>query len=144
MASEPTQNLKNHARYVPLFHFVLGLLVFANLVHAVRVLVPFTPDRAYDAMVAAALALMFWYTRAFALTVQDRVIRLEERLRLQALAPELASRFDQLTIGQVVALRFAGDGEVAALLREVLEGRLTAPGDIKKAVKHWRADTLRA
>jgi hypothetical protein len=144
MASETTQNLKNHARYVPLFHFVLGLLVLANLVHALRGLVPFSPERLYDAIGATALALLFWFTRAFPLAVQDRLIRLEERLRIQALAPDLAARFDQLTVGQVTALRFAGDDEVAALVREVLAGRLTAPGDIKKAVKHWRADRLRA
>jgi hypothetical protein len=143
MASEPTQNLKNHARYVPLFHFVLGVLIFANFVHVLKALVPFSPERAYDAMVAAALALLFWYTRAFPVAAQDRVIRLEERLRVRALAPDLAPRFDQLAIAQVIALRFAGDDEFAALVREVLEGRLTTSADIKKAVKHWRADTLR-
>jgi len=144
MATQPTQNLKNHARYVPLFHFVLGTLVLANLVHALRGLASYSPERLSAAIVAFSLVLMFWFTRAFPVAVQDRLIRLEERLRLQALAPELAGRFDQLTVGQVVALRFAGDDEVVALAREVLEGRLTAPGDIKKAVKHWRADTLRA
>jgi hypothetical protein len=144
MATEPTQNLKNHARYVPLYHFVLGLLVFANLAHTLIVLVPFSAERAYDAIVALSIVLLYWFTRAFPIQVQNRVIRLEERLRIQSLAPDLAARFDQLTVAQVVALRFAGDDEVVALLREVLDGRLAAPGDIKKAVKHWRADRLRA
>jgi hypothetical protein len=144
MATEPTQNLKNHARYVPLYHLVLGLLIGANLAHALIVLVPFSQERAYDLIVALSLALLYWFTRAFPVRVQDRVIRLEERLRIQALAPDLVARFDQLRVAQVVALRFAGDDEVVALLREVLEGRLSAPADIKKAVKHWRADTLRA
>jgi len=143
MANEPKQNLKNHVRYVPMYHFVLGILVVANFVHALRGLSAYTPERAYDAIVALALLLVTWYAREFPKKVQDRVIRLEERLRLQSLAPDLAARFDQLKIGQVVALRFAGDDEVVALAREVLEGRLTAPADIKKAVKHWRADTQR-
>jgi hypothetical protein len=144
MANEPKQNLKNHVRFVPLFHVVLGLLVLANLLHAVLGIRAYSPERLTNLIVALSLTLLFWFTRSFAMTVQDRVIRLEERLRIQELAPELAARFGQLTVAQVVALRFAGDDELPALLREVLDGRLVAPGDIKKAVKNWRADHLRA
>ncbi len=78
------------------------------------------------------------------LTVQDRVIRLEERLRLREVLPaELAREAGALTKGQLIALRFAPDEELEGLVREVLAGRLTKPAEIKRAIKNWRADTLR-
>lgn len=138
------QNLQNHARYVPLFHFVTFGLVMLNLIRAVRGLLPVTNASLYDAGVAVALVLMCWFLRAFPLTVQDRVIRLEERLRLQALAPDLAPRAGSVTPAQWTALRFAGDAEFPALVRDVLDGKLVKPIDIKRAIKDWRADTLRA
>jgi len=76
--------------------------------------------------------------------VQDRVIRLEERLRLARLAPELSARADAVTPAQWAALRFASDAELPALAGEVLAGKLTKPDDIKRAVRAWRADNLRA
>ena len=78
------------------------------------------------------------------LRVQDRLIRLEESLRYYQLLPEdLAARAASLTTAQTVALRFAPDEELEGLVRAVLEGRLTEPGEIKRAVQNWRADTLR-
>lgn len=142
--SQPEQNLKNHGRYVPMFHFVtFGLLVW-NLVRAVRGIVPVTTASLQDAGLAVALVLLAWFTRLFPLTVQDRVIRLEERLRLAELAPELGKQSSRITPAQWTALRFASDDEFVELARQVLDGKLTAPGDIKKAVQHWRADHLRA
>jgi hypothetical protein len=80
-----------------------------------------------------------------ALTVQDRVIRMEMRMRLQqALPPELRARINDLTPRQLVALRFASDAEMGVLVREVLEGRLKTPKEIKLRVKEWQADWLRA
>ncbi len=141
--SQPEQNLKNHARFVPLFHFVtFGLLVW-NLVRAVRAVMPLSVASAQDVGLAVALVLMAWFMRVFPLTVQDRVIRLEERLRLAELAPELAKQSSRITPSQWTALRFASDDEFVTLARQVLDGKLTAPGDIKKAVQHWRADFLR-
>jgi hypothetical protein len=77
--------------------------------------------------------------------VQDRVIRLEESLRLsRLLPPELQSRIDELRVRHLVALRFASDGEVTDLVRRVLGGELTTPDAIKRSIKVWRPDHLRA
>ncbi len=146
-----TQNLKNHARYVPGYHYLLALLVAVNLVHAAKNLIaalrgqaPYSVELVYSLILAIAILIMAWYVRAFPVAVQNRVIRLEERLRVNEWAPQLAPRFDELAIGQVVALRFAGDDELAALMQQVLDGKLTKPADIKAAIRHWKADTLRA
>lgn len=141
---QPQQDLKNHGRYVPLFHFALALLLGVNFVHAARKLLPFSADSFYPLSLATAMLLMFWYVRAFPTTVQDRVIRLEEKLRLDRLAPELSVGFDAFTPKQWTALRFASDAELPGLAREVLSGKLTKPADIKQAIKHWRPDHLRA
>ena len=139
-----SQNLQNHARYVPLFHMVTFGLILANAVRAIRALLPLTASSVLDFGLALALVLMCWYLRAFPLTVQDRVIRLEERLRLQALASDLTPRSGAITPAQWTALRFASDAEFPALVRDVIDGKLVKPIDIKRAIKDWRADTLRA
>jgi len=146
-----TQNLKNHARYVPGYHFVLAILLAfnlahagLNLVHALKGQAPYSDELVYALIVAVALVIMALYMRAFPLGVQNRVIRLEMRLRVNEWAPQLAPRFDELAIGQVVALRFAGDAELAPLMQQVLDGKLAKPADIKAAIQHWKADTLRA
>src|SRR5438270_9071410 len=138
------QNLQNHRRLVPLFHFVLAALLALNFIHAARTFLPYTPESFYRLVLAVALLLLAWYVRAFPFAVQDRVIRLEERLRLARLAPELAGRSDSITPEQWAALRFASDAELPGLAGEVLAGRLAKPQDIKGAVKSWRADYLRA
>ena len=138
-----TQDHRNHARYVPLFHFVLGSLLLANLIHVSIDLRHPGQDTVFAFLRGLALVLMYWYVRAFPVGVQDRVIRLEMRLRVQQLAPELAPRFDELAMGQVVALRFAGDDELPGLMREVLEGRVVKPADIKRRIRHWRPDHAR-
>ncbi len=140
----PQQNFANHARNVPLYHFVLSGLLALNFVHALRRLLPFTADSFYEVSLATALILMAWFVRAFPIAVQDRVIRLEERLRWERLVPDLAPRLDELKPEQWTALRFASDGELPALARDVLAGKLVRSADIKKAIQHWRADTLRA
>ena len=143
--AQPVQNLANHGRYVPLYHGLLAVILGANLFFAVK--------RAWrepntEAFMGLALAIgfmiFFWYARAFALRVQDRVIRLEMRLRLERLlpAPQFA-RFGQLSPSQLVALRFAGDQELPGLVADVLEGRLAGAGDIKGRIKDWQADWLR-
>ena len=96
-------------------------------------------------LTAAALLLLSFYARQFAVTVQDRVIRLEERLRFQRLLPEdLKPRIPEFTVGQFVALRFASDAELPALARKVLTDNLTDGKAIKQLVQNWRADHLRA
>lgn len=138
------QNYRNHARYVPLFHFVLGALLVALLGWSGRrMLAHFSVDSLAEFLLVFSLVLTAFYARAFALTAQDRVIRLEMRLRMQALAPQLAPRFDELTPGQFTALRFASDAELPALTQQVLEGKLARSADIKRQIKNWKADDLR-
>ncbi len=92
-----------------------------------------------------ALILLALSVRMMAMTVQDRVIRLEERLRMRALLPaDLQPRIDEFAVAQLVSLRFASDEELPALAREVLEKRIEDRKAIKQMVKRWRADHLRA
>jgi hypothetical protein len=144
MATTP-QNFANHARFVPMFHFVTFGLLCVNAVHAFLDLARH-PGVAtiYPALLGVALVLLAWYARVFALTVQDRVIRLEMRLRIQQVAPHLATRFAQLAPAQVAALRFASDAELPGLIQQVLDGKLGSPSQIKRAVKDWQGDFLRA
>ncbi len=139
------QNLANHARYVPLFHFVLAAMLLLYLVWTVRhVIVAPTPQHGVDLMMALAFVIMFIYLRQFPVRVQDRVIRLEETLRLQRLAPDLANRAGEFSPEQLVGLRFASDEEFPALARKVLEEKLMSRAEIKKLVTKWRPDYLRA
>ena len=142
MAPAP-QNLKNHARYVPLYHFVLVALVAMNLLHAARTLLPLSQDSLFRFVVAVALILIAVFMRAFPVTVQDRIIRLEEKLRLDRLAPELAVGFDSFSPQQWTALRFASDAELPELAEKVLRDGIQDRAAIKKMVREWEADHLR-
>ncbi len=140
------QSFATHRRYVPLFHFVLSALLLANVVYWSYALARgFRWARLDGWLVSIALAILFFYARQFALTVQDRVIRLEMRLRAERLLPaELLARFAELTPRQLVALRFAGDGELADLVRRTLAGEFASADEIKKQVRDWQPDWLRA
>jgi hypothetical protein len=145
MAGQP-QSFEHHVRFVPAYHGGAGIILLVNLVWSVyRAVTAFGGDTLVQALVAVALILLFLYARRFAVTVQDRVIRLEMRLRLASLLPaDLAPRVGQLTVDQLVALRFASDAELPALTRQVLTERLTDRKAIKRLVKDWQADELRA
>ena len=140
-----TQSFERHARYVPGFHFfaipVLAINAIMAIVTAVRA--PGLPT-AWAALVAVALTLAILYARLMSLSVQDRVIRLEETLRLTRLMPDRAADIARLSRGHLVALRFASDAEVPGLVDRVLAGELGTRKEIKAAVKHWRPDHLRA
>lgn len=143
------QSYANHRQYVPGFHFVAFGILFLNLLWTLWRL--FTgsalplPDRIWAVAMAVAFLLLAWYSRTFPLKVQDRVIRLEERLRLaQLLPPDLAPRISELSPGQLLALRFASDEEVAELTRKVLAENIRSREEIKKLIRNWRADHLRA
>ena len=146
MSERPPQTLANHARFVPAYHFFTASLLLINLAWSVRAALRNPQGESLVALgLGVALVLMFLYARNFALTVQDRVIRLEERLRMERLLPaDLKGRIDELRPGQFVALRFASDAELAELTRRVLAGELAGAGSIKKAIRSWRADHLRA
>ena len=141
-----SQNFGNHRRVVVMYHFVLGGLLFANLVYWIYVARhTHPPEVIVQLVVAVSLMLLFWYSRQFALTVQDRVIRLEMRLRLRGiLPPDLHPNIDALTHRQLVALRFASDAEMADLVRDVLAGKLASGKEIKMRVRNWQSDWLRA
>jgi hypothetical protein len=146
MAGEKTQSFANHVRWVPLYHFVIPSVLLANLVWSAILLArgPSWPT-ILGVLMALAFFGIFFYARFFALRVQDRVIRLEMQLRLQrVLPPELAARATRLAPNQFIALRFASDPELPALLREVLDQNLIDRTAIKRKVRDWQADDFRA
>ena len=142
---EATQTYDNHTRWHAPYHFFVAPVMVTNFVVAV---VKLARDPGLDTgwwlVVSAALLVMGVLSRLNPLRTQDRIIRLEESLRYYQLLPEdLARRAAGLSPAQTAALRFAPDEELEGLVRGVLEGRLTKPDDIKRAIKGWRADTLR-
>ena len=145
------QTFSNHAKFVPAFHF---FLVPVLVIHVVAVTwsfikwLPATPLQfvagIFGILMSVALLILAFQARLFALGVQDRVIRLEERLRYQQLLPdELRARIGEFTIDQFVALRFASDGELPDLARRVLDGKINHRKTIKQMIQNWRADTQR-
>jgi len=144
--AEREQTYKSHARFFPLFHFFVVPILLINFLNRVRYLILF-PERPqlWAAIVAAALVGLALAARLMALAVQNRIIRLEMRLRLHEVLPaDLHARIRELTWQQLVALRFASDEELPGLVREVLDGKLATAKEIKLRVKSWQADWLRA
>ena len=151
MSQQTPQNYANHTRYDPPFHFflapVFGLGLILSLIHF------FYHLRESDMrdnihsflliVLAVALITLILKMRLYSLRVQDRIIRLEERLRLtQLLSEPLRARIPELTEGQLVGLRFASDAEVPKLVERALNEKLKRK-DIKKAVQNWRPDYWR-
>lgn len=140
------QSFENHTRLVPGFHYITFGILAVNLIGSlVRVVRAFSAENCLSVAVAVALLLLFFYARIFALTVQDRVIRLEERLRMeQLLLPDLKPRIREFTVAQFVALRFASDEQLPELTRKVLDEKIADRKAIKRLVKSWRPDFQRA
>ena len=140
------QNFKNHAKFVPAFHFFVAPVFLLNIVWSiVRVVRGFSFGTIVSLLVAIALFVLALTARIFSLTVQDRVIRLEMRLRMQqTLPPDLTPRIPEFTVSQLVALRFASDAELPDLARKVLQENLTERKAIKAMVRDWQPDNLRA
>lgn len=140
------QNYKNHARIVPAYHIGAFAALTMNLIWAVYLL--FTGVTAailVNLILAIGLLLLFGSVRGQILRVQDRVIRLEMRLRLrEVLPPDLLAQSQRLTVSQLIALRFASDAELPALVRDVLAGSLDSGKAIKLRIKDWQGDYLRA
>ena len=145
MAQREPQNFANHRRIVPVYHVgIFGILAINLIWRLVGLIRGPSWQTALEVAVAAALLLLSFYVRIFALTVQDRVIRLEMRLRLkEILPPDLEGRIDELTRDQFVALRFASDGEMPDLMREVLTNNIRNRDEIKRRIKNWVPDYLR-
>ncbi len=141
------QNYANHVRFVPTFHFYVVPVMLLNFGWSIYRLIHhgFSGDGAVGVLVALALLIFTFNARLFALRVQDRVIRLEERQRMKQLLPsDLQVRIRDFTPAQLIALRFADDEELPELARKVLADKITAQKTIKLMVKKWRADYLRA
>jgi hypothetical protein len=144
MATEKAQSFDNHVRLDPGYHFVILPLVLANLIIAV-VMVVRHPDawHGWILVMSIALVLFAFLMRSYPLKAQDRIIRLEERLRLLALCPEpLRSKVHALTPRQLIALRFAPDEELPSLAQKALDEKLT-PKQIKQQIVNWQGDHFR-
>lgn len=149
MAETATQNYANHRKFVPGYHFVAyGILVINFIWSLYRLFwglpgVPFF-DRLLSVLLAVAFMLVALYARTFPLKAQDRVIRLEERMRMQRLLPaDLQDRIGDLRASQLIALRFASDQELPALTRTVMEKNIKDSNEIKKMIRDWRTDHFR-
>jgi Family of unknown function (DUF6526) len=141
------QTFANHARFFPPFHFFVVPVMTINFGWSIYrwKLSGLSLDGFIAVVVAAALVVGFLSARLMALSVQDRVIRLEERLRYERLLPaDLKLLIGDFTVSQFVSLRFASDAELPALARKVLDEKLNDRKTIKQLIKHWKPDYLRA
>jgi Family of unknown function (DUF6526) len=141
------QNYKNHTRFDPPFHYFVLLALLVNLGFAITAVIRHWPDHAHLygwwVVMSVVLFVGFGKARGYALKTQDRIIRLEERLRLTALlsAADLA-KSHELTESQLVALRFASDAELPALVKRAVDEKLSNK-QIKQAIESWRPDYFR-
>jgi hypothetical protein len=143
--ADQSQTLASHRRWIPLWHFFAIPVLVANVV---VVAIYFARDprfiNGWAVVVAIALLIGILLSRTMPLRAQDRIIRLEERSRLERLLPgDLRGRVGELTPSQLVAIRFAPDDEIPDLTRRALSGELKSQGDIKRAIRNWRSDHLR-
>jgi hypothetical protein len=145
MAEKTPQTYANYVRLHPPFHFFLApggfVVLILTIINVIR------NHERLDAWILLLIGILFpvavLLIRLNPLRAQDRLIRLEERLRLQALlSGDLSARIGELTEAQLIALRFASDAELPALTAKVLAGNMKA-AEIKKAIVTWRADTFR-
>jgi cbb3-type cytochrome oxidase subunit 3 len=139
------QNFKNHTRFVPLYHYVAGMLVILGFGGSIVNLFHADAKTHYSAallvVVFFILLILFWYARAFALRAQDRAIRAEENFRHFILTGKpLDSR---LRMDQIIGLRFASNEEMPGLAKKAVEENLSSK-QIKESIKNWRADNDRA
>ena len=146
MSQVKAQNFENHTRVVPPYHLFALPVFMINLVwRLVQLKDGINFASIMNVLLAAAFVVAVLYARLFSLTVQDRVIRLEMRLRLERLLPpDLRSRIPEFTVAQLISLRFAADDELASLARQVLDEKLNERKSIKRRIKNWQADVLRA
>jgi hypothetical protein len=143
---EPSpQTYETHVRRLPAPYLLVSAGIALHVVLAAGQLALQPSLRSlWQLAVAISLGGLVWIVRTNSLRVQDRIIRLEERVRLHRLLPEeLRARIDDLTLGQLVALRFASDQELAELVQSVLAEGLTDRDAIKRRVRDWRPDHLR-
>jgi hypothetical protein len=141
------QNYKNHTRFHPPFHYFVLPILLLNFFFAIYATIRHWPDHAHLfcwwIVLSIVLFMGFGLTRSYALKAQDRIIRLEEKLRFAALLPpDLLARSQSLTEAQYIGLRFASDAEVPALVKRTLDENLSQK-QIKQAINTWRPDYFR-
>lgn len=143
--ADTAQNYQNHGRLIPAFHFFVLPILLINALYTISLAWRGPSfDTGFGVLVGFALLLTALFARTQALKAQDRVIRLEMRLRMSEVLPaDMHGRINDVTPAQLIALRFAGDGELADLVRQTLDGSLATQKSIKQAVKDWQADDLR-
>jgi len=147
MTESKSQSFSNHARFDPLFHLVSALALLGNLVIGVILLVMSLHTQLllgiWIVILSTVLFVILFKVRSYPLQVQDRIIRLEERLRLDALLPEpLRKRIPELTEDQLIGLRFASDDEIPSLVELTLDKKLNRK-QIKERIQNWRPDHFR-
>jgi hypothetical protein len=141
------QSFEHHAKFVPTYHFFVVPVFLVNFLWSLYRLreLGISFQGIFGVILAAAFVVLVFRARMFALAVQDRVIRLEERLRYERVLPaDLQARSSEFTTAQFVSLRFASDAELPVLARKVLDEKLTERKAIKKLIKDWKPDYLRA
>lgn len=145
MAERKPQTFDNHAKFVTSYHFVLTPILLVYLLFTIwRLIQEPGLGTVVGLLLAIGLVIMAALLRFWPLTVQDRLIRLEETLRMRALLPaELQGRIHELRRGQFVALRFAPDEELPGLVERVLAGELKSGKEIKAAIRNWKPDYFR-
>jgi hypothetical protein len=139
------QTYANHVRWYPLVHFIIFPLFTVLLIWSIVSLIMMpSAGNLWNMLFAAGVILLTLAARLQSLRAQDRLIRLEEKLRYQEmLDPDLYSRAEGLRTGQMIALRFASDAELSDLLERVLNAELSTSKEIKLAIREWRGDYLR-
>lgn len=141
---ETSQSFASHAKMVPLYHYWTTLFLIVPTIYFAYVAVTaFSLGALMMLVFAVGVILAAFFARTFPLGVQNRVIRLEERIRMERLPDDLRGRIDEISTDHIIGLRFASDDELESLVRRVLEGELADRKSIKAAVRSWRADHQR-
>jgi hypothetical protein len=143
--AEETQTFATHRRWIPAWHFfALPVLMINVFVVAMRTWRAPSLVNGWAVLVAIALVTGIFISRSMPLRAQDRIIRLEERIRLERVLPgDMRGRIGNLTAEQFIGLRFAPDDEVPELTKRALNGELKTRADIKRAIRNWRPDHMR-
>jgi hypothetical protein len=143
--AEETQTFATHRRWIPAWHFfALPVLLINVFVVAARLWRDPRLGNGWALLVAIALVTGIFISRSMPLRAQDRIIRLEERIRLERVLPsDMRGRIGNLTPEQFIGLRFAPDDEVSELTKRALNGELKTRADIKRAIRNWRPDHMR-
>lgn len=142
----PAQTYATHRKWVPLWHYIATPIALLGLGKSLYDLRFGTDLHAIEKVVfMVGFAATAYLARQSAVTVQNRLIRLEERLRLQSVLPEgMRGRISELSTSQLIGLRFAVDGELAGLVERCVSGELKGAEQVKKEIRTWRPDELRA